>query len=579
MISKKTFTAVFGALLASLAASADVFSDAATWHQGFYGSGTLTSGSTTAFPDKLRAGDSSSNYHSSTVVGNASGISLESGTVVYPNPYSTNTTLVSRNETFAHLPQSASGSYAGISLTNPFAVTNTSSFTFFVRLKWDGSVRTAPASFLYAGYNSSSKAGFRLGIQSNGKIQVYSTAGVTESVNYKDSASAMVTANAWTDIAIVVADHKLTVYTLASGSEIKSAAITDHFAERFTATGYSNVIRLGCNGASDANSFSGDIHSFASWPRALNEDEVKQVFAYPSTADLVRLGTKNGSSAEFAGSTQGGATGGSVTEDWAQISPALTAASPSQSILFNVPTHYAGVAQVLRAAFAPDSASGTVNVSIGETKVGELTAKAGRTAFLTIDGALLTSGDKTLVLTRAGSSGDIVFDALALGGGFKLGNNNNNKSDLTKHPGGTSPSGAYYAYSTNVVLTQVWRDLPAHNSNDYTKQYFHVYVPDEIAGSEECKVVFKSNVLPQTTGHVFALSVNGNEVSRKTFETFNPTWGAFECEVPATALVPGDNVFIFANVTGGGYNWCNIDYYQLETKYTAKKAGLVLFVR
>ena len=309
----------------------------------------------------------------------------------------------------------------------------------------------------------------------------------------------------------------------------------------------------------------------------MNEDEVKQVFAYPSTADLVRLGTKNGGSAEFAGSTQGGATGGSVTEDWAQISPALTAASPSQSIVFNVPTHYAGVAQVLRAAFAPDSASGTVNVSIGETKVGELTAKAGRTAFLTIDGALLTSGDKTLVLTRAGSSGDIVFDALALGGGFKLGNNNNSKSDLTEHPDGTSPSGYYYAYSTNVVLTQVWRDLPHHYSYDYTKQYFHVYVPDEIAGSEECKVVFKSNVLPQTTGHVFALSVNGNEVSRKTFETFNPTWGAFECEVPATALVPGENEFLFANVTGGAYAWCNIDYYCLETIYKKKLGFTIIF--
>ena len=576
MINKKTFTAVFGALLASLAASADVFSDAATWHQGFYGSGTRTSGSKTAFPDKLRAGDSSSNYHSTTVVGNASGVSLESGTVEYPNPYSPNTTLVSRNETFAHLPQSASGSYAGIQLVNPFAVTNTASFTFFVRLKWDGSVRTAPASFLYAGYNSGNKAGFRLGIQSSGNIQVYSTAGVTEGKNYKESASAMVTANVWTDVAIVVADHKLTVYTLTPGSSILSSVITEHFAEGSSASKYYNTIKLGCESASNANPFPGDIHSFASWPRALSEDEVKQVFAYPSTADLVRLGTKNGSSAEFAGATQGGAASGSVTEDWAQISPALTTASPSQSIVFNVPTHYAGVAQVLRAAFATDSASGTVNVSIGATKVGELTAKAGRTALLTIDGTLLTSGNKTLVLTRAESSGDIVFDAVALGGGFKLGNNNNSKFDLTEHPGGTSPSGDYYAYSTNVVLTQVWRDLPHHYSYDYTKQYFHVYVPDEIAGSEECKVVFKSNVLPNTTGYVFALSVNGNEVARKTYETYKPTWGAFECEVPATALVPGDNVFIFANVTGGGYDWCNIDYYQFETKYTAKKPGTVL---
>jgi hypothetical protein len=330
--------------------------------------------------------------------------------------------------------------------------------------------------------------------------------------------------------------------------------------------------------SSFTNSFSGDIHSFASWPRALSEDEVKQVFAYPSTADLVRLGTKNGSSAEFAGATQGGAAGGSVTEDWAQISPVLTTASPSQSIVFNVPTHYAGVAQVLRAAFAPDSASGTVNVSIGETKVGELRAKAGRTALLTIDGTLLTSGDKTLVLTRAGSSGDIVFDAVALGGGFNIGKKNNGNSELWGDTV-TTTLAEYYSCSTNYSTTYARRDLPKHNDYNYTKQVLHVFVSGEIAGNEDCKIVFKSNVMPKTTGHVFALSVNGNEVARKTYETYNPTWGAFECEVPATALVPGDNVFTFANVTGGGYAWCNIDYYRFETKYTAKKSGTVLVVR
>jgi hypothetical protein len=389
----------------------------------------------------------------------------------------------------------------------------------------------------------------------------------------------MVTANAWTDIAVVVADHKLTVYTLTPGSSILSSVITEHFAERNSAKGYYSTIKLGCNGVDDEHSFPGDIHSFASWPRALSEDEVKQVFAYPSTADLVRLGTKNGSSAEFAGATQGGAAGGSVTEDWAQISPALTTASPSQSIVFNVPTHYAGVEQVLRAAFAPDSASGTVNVSIGETKVGELRAKAGRTALLTIDGTLLTSGNKTLVLTRAGSSGDIVFDAVALGGGFNIGKKDNKKDELWENSDmGTLAE--YYSCSTNYSTTFVRRDLPKHNNNNYTKQVLHVFVPGEIAGNEDCKIVFKSNVYKR--GHTFALSVNGSEMVRKVCDTANADsekWCAFECEVPATALVPGDNVFIFANVTGGSYAWCNIDYYRFETKYTAKKSGTVLVVR
>ena len=83
--------------------------------------------------------------------------------------------------------------------------------------------------------------------------------------------------------------------------------------------------------------------------------------------------------------------------------------------------------------------------------------------------------------------------------------------------------------------------------------------------------------MPKTTGHVFALSVNGNEVARKTYETYKPTCGAFECEVPAAALVPGENEFLFANVTGGEYAWCNIDYYRFETIYK-KKFGFCIIV-
>ena len=583
-----TETAVCMAFCAALCsvidARADVFSDAATWHQGFYGSGTMVSGRKDTFPDKLRSGDSANNYHKCTIVGEASGVRLLADTVNYPNPYSPNTVLVSRSETVAYIPQTYAGSIysnSTIQLTNPFAVTNTASFTFFVRFKWDGTTRKdGIARFLNAGYHWNN-SGFLLGVTTAGKLELRANDGATSTSKTCTSGSSMVSSGVWTDCAVVVADSKMTVYTQAAGEAIKSTVMTETFGKRIVPTTYQTYVRLGGEEGKTTETqsvFPGYFHAFASWPRALSEDEVKQVFAYPSTADLVRLGTKNGSSLEFKGATLGGAGSGSATEDWAQIAPSLTNGAPSLSIPFTVPANFAGVAQVLRVAFATNSASEKVNVSVGGTAVGELTAKPGESDLLTVKADLLTSGAKTLTLTRTGSSGDVVFDAIALGGGFQLATKNNSKSDIGAVSGKDDVAVIYYSYCTNSILTNVRDDLPHHNTREYTKQYFHVYVPGEIAGSDECKIVFKSNVKPGVTGHVFALSVNGNEVARKTIEAYSPTWTAFECDVPATYLVPGNNVFIFANVTGGDYAYCNIDYYRLETIYK-KRLGFAIILR
>ena len=592
MISKKTITAALGALFVCLASNADVFSDAATWHQGFYGSGNLASGSKTAFPDKLRAGDSENNYHTSTVCAYQSGVKLETDTVVYPNPYPPYTTLLSRSETVAYVPQEYDSSsekynYSCIKLVNPFAITNTAEMTFFVRLKWNGVIKKDYARFLLAGHYWTVTTGFELGINSNGKVQLYSKTGATSNSSYVTSQTALFLPNVWTDFAVVISNSIVKLYTLSPGSAMKYEQLTTSFGKQNAANAYRDVIQLGGEleakgtwpSTENVDVFPGYFHAFASWSRALSEDEIKQVFAYPMTADLVRLGTKNGSSLEFKGATLGGAESGSATEDWAKIAPSLTAGTPSQSIPFTVPANFAGVSQVLRVAFAPNSASGKVNVSVGGTVVGELEVKPGKSDLLTIKGDLLTSGAKTLTLTRDASSGDIVFDALAFGGGFNVGKKDNKNDELTANSS-TTLFGNYYAYSTNVVLTQVWKDLPAHNSNNYTKQYFHVYVPDEIASSEECKILFKSNVSNRSPGHTFALSVNGSEVARKVCDTANvdnANWCAFECEVPATALVPGENEFIFANVTGGSYAWLHIDYYSFETIYKKKFGFAIIF--
>lgn len=554
----------------------DVFSEAAVWHQGFYGSGTMGGSSTTAFPDKLRMGDSSSTYHNLARNGNASGVQFVTDTVVYPNPYPPYTTMVSRQETVAYLPQTVSGSTIAastISLTNPFAITNSASYTFFVRFKWDGTVRDSNlARFINAGYNYSSKCGFVLGINSGKKFVLYSTSGGNATLD-----SPTVTANVWTDCAIVVANYTMTIYLQTPGSAVQSGVISTSFGTA-TATGYRTAIHLGGESGSAKPVFPGYFHAFASWPRALSADEVKEVFAYPMTRDLVRLGTKNGNGLEFNSAPQSVAGSGSATEDWAQVAPKLTSAAPSQTISFTVPSIDAGIAQVLRVAFASDSSDGKVNESVNGTSVGELSAKAGTTDMLKVKGTLLTAGANTVTLTRGESTGDIALDAISLGGGFQIGRENRDKSEFST-PDSSNPC---YAYCTNAVWTNVRTDLNYQGNVLYNRQYIHVNVPDEIAGNEQCKLRFKASVYPggSSLDHTFALYLNGAADAEKTATlSSGGVWRAFECEIPTAKLLPGDNVFCLANIstTGGYVTYAGIDYYRFETEYKKKTGFVILF--
>ncbi len=547
------------ALAAATASAKDVFSDAAVWHQGFYGSGTMGASSTTVFPDKLRAGDASSAYHKLTRNGNASGVQFVSDTVVYPNPYPPYTAMVSRQETVAYLQQS---SVSTISFTNPFPITNSNVYTLFVRFKWDGTTKDSNlARFINAGYGYGAKCGFLLGINSSKKFVLYSTSGGNATLD-----SPTVTANVWTDCAIVVANNTMTIYIQKQGSAVQSGVISTSFGTA-AATSYSKTIHLGGESGTAKPVFPGYFHAFASWPRALGADEIKEVFAYPMTRDLVRLGTKNGNGLEFNGAPQNVAGSGSSTEDWTQVAPKLTAAAPSQSLTFTVPAIDAGIPQILRVAFAADTARGPVQVSLNGAVAGEISAKPNRTALLMVAG--VRSGANTLTLTRGAASGDIALDAIALGGGFQIGLANNNKADFPEtQPTSSNP---YYAYCTNAVWTNVRRDLNYQGGTDYNRQYIHLDVPEEVAGSKEYSLRFKTNVNPggSSLDHTFALYVNGAAEAEKTATLASGGWRTFQCDIPGTKLVAGRNVFLLANTSGtGGYvTYAGIDYYRFEPNY------------
>ena len=106
MSSTKRMAAIVATVALTVATSADaadVFSDAASWHRGFVGSGAFENGSTTQFPESLKLGDAANAAHAVAVSGytkaDANQITLRTERVIYPYANVTN------DETVGYFPQ------------------------------------------------------------------------------------------------------------------------------------------------------------------------------------------------------------------------------------------------------------------------------------------------------------------------------------------------------------------------------------------------------------------------------------------------------------------------------------------
>ena len=542
----------------------DVFSDAASWHRGFVGSGAFVNGSTTQFPEGLKLGDASDASHAVAVSGyttaDANQITLRSERVIYPYANVTN------DETVGYFPQKViqNGNYCAIYSSvlkpnAPFVVSNANEYTFFVRFRWDGPIAqwntskvtnlVGQAYIFNADYSYNGKCGMMLGMYSSGGLhwnagQSYGGLGFT------------VATNKWTDCAIVVNNGRLTAYVCQEGGLL----YTNNASLPADAQGiptsselriggmkgekYTNIPLNNGDGDGDAwKAFRGSIHSFASWPRALSEDEVRQVFAWPKT-DLVRLGTVNGSSLEFAGGTSSATTAGAQT-DHAQMPATLTAEHPSVTISFNVPTRDVGLGQVLRVT-TTGGGQMTVNVSVNGAGAKAMTLLSGKTELLFLKGDLLHVGANTLTLTRTASTGNIVFDAIALGGGFQIGNQDNNEmSDFSD----TNTSYLHYYVTDGNWKHVMGRIMGINESHNYRKTRLHVYIPDEVAGRANYSVRFSFRVCIKDgpTGQPVGVYLNGSETPVLSKAVESGGWREFKCKISAENLLAGDTVFVLAN--------------------------------
>ena len=552
----------------------DVFSDAASWHRGFVGSGAFVNGSTTQFPEGLKIGDASDASHATFINGyrkaDNNHIQLRQERVVYPYANVTN------DETAGFFQQKVGldnngycAIYSSVLTNSMFVVSNANEYTFFVRFRWDGPIvqwnksnvtNTIGQAYIFnAGYNYNGKCGMMLGMYSGGGLhwsagQNYGGLGFT------------VATNKWTDCAIVVKNGFLNAYICQEGGllyqtnnvALPAGAQGTATTSEFRLGGqkgdkYSTIPVNYADGDGDAwKAFRGSIHSFASWPRALSADEVRQVFAWPAT-DLVKLGTVNGSSLDFA-------DGGSA----------------SVSASFNVPAQDVGLGQVLRVT-TTGGGQMAVDVSVNGASAEAMTLLSGKTELLFLKGDLFQAGANTITLTRTASTGDIAFDAIALGGGFQIGNQDS--SELTDFSD-TNQSYLHY-YATDGNWKHVMGRIMAHyESHNYRKTRLHVYIPDEIAGHPNYSVRFSFSVRVQDgpSGQPVGVYLNGSETPVLAAPVESGAWREFKCKIPAERLLAGDNVFVIANdYPCDGYKGLfGFDCFRFETVFNQ---GFVLLFR
>ncbi len=396
--------------------SGDVFSDAKSWHQGFVdvnGDGIFNVGKT-EFPESLLLAEPDNAQHnatigtiwSSAISGVHTSVILRTESVV--TPY----TKATSNETVAYLPQDVAMDggklkywSVGVHAASAFTVDLTQECTFFIRYKWSGESpagNNMPNYILGAG--NSEAYGFVVSVMSNGCYNTYS--GGIWNKTWNSATDTRIRPDEWTDFAVTVKNRKMKIYSYQeSSADIATYEVTGNATTR-TGTPNGNVILgLSMDGACGyewsttagrLRAFRGSIHSFASWNRALSEEEVRQVFAWPGT-DLVRLGTANDSDKDFAGGT-----------------------APT-TINFNVAAKDAGLAQVLRVTATSASAAGTFNVSVNGAAAGSITVAPGRTATLYVKKGMTIAGANAITLTRT-SANPVAIDAIALGGGIQIGN-------------------------------------------------------------------------------------------------------------------------------------------------------------
>ncbi len=206
-------------------------------------------------------------------------------------------------------------------------------------------------------------------------------------------------------------------------------------------------------------SYRGLIQSFAMWNRQLTDAEIREAFAFPR-ADIARIGLADGAAGEFVKASPDGATVNA--NDWYGM-PAALGPGEEVDIAFWLKDYEHSLPQVLRiTAAAGTSANIGLSVSVNGSELPKRrTVQAGTTRSLLMPGEVFVPGSNTLHLAN-NSSGTVRFDALALGGSWQVGYEDDNCAELIRGTEMDVCASRWYCMITGTNSTDtVTVDIPA----------------------------------------------------------------------------------------------------------------------
>lgn len=250
----------------------------------------------------------------------------------------------------------------------------------------------------------------------------------------------------WTDFAVVVKGHEITLYvcpnlsespmtnklvgvkTFTAAAATNPAIISTKRSEGRIGGEYAGMTVAYTNGVNGSHgqkgvdnavkAFRGDVQTFAFWQRALTADEIRQVMSETRPA-VVQMGLANGNSDEFTKAESTADGSGLHPEKW---NPVLNAANPTRSVKFTVADGLHDVSQYLRIRPISGSATATLAIALDGKSVITRSVPGDADALVYFKAALMTKGEHTLTLTRTDTNGgDFTIDALKIYGSWRLG--------------------------------------------------------------------------------------------------------------------------------------------------------------
>ena len=327
--------------------------------------------------------------------------------------------------------------------------------------------------------------------------------------------------------------------------------------------------RGGDGSAQGAKGFNGSIQRLAVWRRALSRDEIAEAFV--QMPPLFRVGTENGSSAEFGAADETPDAVNAEFDSWHRFKGTLSAAKPEVTINFTSRADSHRVPYVLRVKAAPGTGDTILMPYLNGTALGSKCVVAGGDQTWFVPANALATGAATLRLRRTGgSAASLAFDVVELNGSAAIGTADDANSEFTQEG-----HVQHRAWTGQWNWKRYQRATIGGNDVQYWQRYsiFNFWVPPSLV--ENCQFRYTSKLVGQNAskpddlvaqyGYVkyqwpYTVRMNGKTI----FTTEgSPNLTAIDHTFEPGELQPGWNTISWQGHGEGTY-WGCMDFHRLE---------------